>query len=428
MEMKSKIIAYGLFLSLCINYAYGQKYASIGIGEKIPLDVWNKIPKKTGEKLIILDFWNTYCTSCIASFPKIKQLQAQYDKQLQFVLVNSTEDDATVTSRLNKINQNRSEEMKIKLPVKSLNNDKVLLKLFPYKSVPHQVWVNGNREIIAITFHEYATSQNIAIALSGKPISLPLKSDNVSEDLKYNGLMESRNTLLNPVYYSSFTHHRNELGAGYNLKRDTINKVSRFTYKGYPIIKLLEVAFTEPNALWFRYINELKNKNSIILPEDSTKMDWLDKNRYSYETQVSISEEKQVRSYMQQDISRFLKSATTMEVVIEKRKVTALIVVTKEASLLKTAGGKSFGKKEQRQFVCQNQPFKYFLNDILYSFEDMSKPRIIIDETGYKGNIDMTLTGDLDDIANIKKQLPAYGLDIIQEERTIDVLVIKDKK
>ncbi len=41
--------------------------------------------------------------------------------------------------------------------------------------------------------------------------------------------------------------------------------------------------------------------------------------------------------------------------------------------------------------------------------------------------IDIQLTGNLKDIENVRKQLRKYGLDIIEVEREVEVLVIKDK-
>jgi len=50
-------------------------------------------------KLLILDFWATWCAPCIASFPKMKMLQQKYQKDLQVILVNN-EPVARVTAFL----------------------------------------------------------------------------------------------------------------------------------------------------------------------------------------------------------------------------------------------------------------------------------------------------------------------------------------
>src|SRR6476620_3661535 len=40
-------------------------------------------------KLLILDFWATWCTSCLKHFPKMDSLQQQYPGQVQVIMVNS---------------------------------------------------------------------------------------------------------------------------------------------------------------------------------------------------------------------------------------------------------------------------------------------------------------------------------------------------
>src|SRR5438874_63991 len=41
------------------------------------------------DKLVILDFWATWCSACISHFPDLYALQRQHPKDLQIILVNS---------------------------------------------------------------------------------------------------------------------------------------------------------------------------------------------------------------------------------------------------------------------------------------------------------------------------------------------------
>lgn len=52
----------------------------------------------------------------------------------------------------------------------------------------------------------------------------------------------------------------------------------------------------------------------------------------------------------------------------------------------------------------------------------------IIDETGYKGNVDMIINAKLNDMSSLRKDLKRYNLDLIEGERVINMLVIRDKK
>jgi hypothetical protein len=54
----------------------------------------------------------------------------------------------------------------------------------------------------------------------------------------------------------------------------------------------------------------------------------------------------------------------------------------------------------------------------------------IVDETNYEGQLDIDLTSKLqlnpDNIQAVKDNLNKYGLDIISEDKNIDMLIIKD--
>ncbi|WP_372490048.1 TlpA family protein disulfide reductase [Chitinophaga sedimenti] len=40
-------------------------------------------------KIVILDFWNTYCGACIKQFPKMDSIQEKYKDDLKIVLIDS---------------------------------------------------------------------------------------------------------------------------------------------------------------------------------------------------------------------------------------------------------------------------------------------------------------------------------------------------
>ena len=47
-------------------------------------------------KPVVLEFWATWCGPCRKQFPKMARIHEQYDGQVQFVMVNTAEDAATV--------------------------------------------------------------------------------------------------------------------------------------------------------------------------------------------------------------------------------------------------------------------------------------------------------------------------------------------
>ena len=77
-------------------------------------------------------------------------------------------------------------------------------------------------------------------------------------------------------------------------------------------------------------------------------------------------------------------------------------------------------------FAVQNEDMGTVLKRIAYfsQIENASIP--IVDETGIGYNIDLTLEFIPFDFDSVKRALEKKGLDIVQGEKEMDVLVIRD--
>lgn len=160
------------------------------VGDKIPDVIWH-MPlqvvnhpeeKKTitlndyKGKPIILDFWATWCSSCIQEFPKLDSIQKK-NKKLQIILVNSikgTGDNETkITTFFTKWNLNHQKP----LVIPSVINDTILKSAFPRSFLPHYVWISAEGEIKAITSSAYLTNKNIKKFINKAALNLPRKEN-----------------------------------------------------------------------------------------------------------------------------------------------------------------------------------------------------------------------------------------------------------
>lgn len=109
-----------------------------------------------GNKIIILDFWNIHCTSCIQMFPLEDSLQEKFRDDIQFILVTSDEREK-VEQFLKQYNTLHKKPLA--LPI--ITNDRYLSKMFRFTSIPHYVWIAPNGQIMAETSDYFITKENI---------------------------------------------------------------------------------------------------------------------------------------------------------------------------------------------------------------------------------------------------------------------------
>lgn len=171
--------------ALCLNFSLSAqqkaktKYPQIG--EKIPDIHLENILNHTSttaklsdfkNKAIILDYWATWCGSCIKAFPKMDSLQQQFKKNLQIILINNSKRDNTskVEAFLAKF---KIEHPNFSLPI-TMSNEHTQT-LFHIGVLPHYIWIGHDRKIKAITSADEVKLSNIERLVAGLPLNLPIK-------------------------------------------------------------------------------------------------------------------------------------------------------------------------------------------------------------------------------------------------------------
>ncbi|MCH5597955.1 TlpA family protein disulfide reductase [Niabella ginsengisoli] len=165
----------GVMTALCLYLnAQVNKIKPLTISDTPPDLIFNHIINQSYSKAslsdfkgknVIIDFWSRYCLTCISSFPKIQQLQDQYNDRLQFVLANPHDYgyEKEVNALLQRVKQKTGFYPRMPIAL----NDTLLNLYFPHNSVPHYVWISKNRKITAITGADEITHGNIEKFLAG---------------------------------------------------------------------------------------------------------------------------------------------------------------------------------------------------------------------------------------------------------------------
>lgn len=395
------------------------------------------------KKLIIFDFWATYCSSCIANMPHLQKLQEEFGNDIQIIIVTKNS-KKEVDDLYGRINGHVSSEVTYAwkhLPF--IVEDSVLDQLFPHDAVPCHVWLDSAKVVEGIAYDNTTTKENIHAFLMGKKIKLAkigLDELDASNPLSW---IYGDNKFKEQLKYYSFIFSRlNHKGGGDDqvtaLIDSTANKIVGLSCINMRIANLYKLS-------WFHYKNpnigipdnkillQVKNKDKFYPPKKNSEyLEWGDTSLFTYALRVPLKNANDLYISMRQDLDRYFHYHSKFE----NRKVKCFVlkrIAKKDSTLTKGREMKyeiDFGANGARLNI-HNTPISYLVSRIetVISYKDPFIP--FFDETHYQGNIDINIpwSDDFNEISipKLRKSLRKYGLDLVEEYKILRMLVISDE-
>lgn len=435
----------------------GDKMPDISLGELSGSDL--KIAKISDlkGKLIILDFWNTGCASCIAAFPKMEGLQKKFGDKIQILLVNPWETEGHIQKAFERRNHNRSPETKVKLPnLPSLTAERNLLTIFPMRFVPHHVWIDQNG-MIALIGHGFNThAEKIDALLKGSDISY-LKGENITP--RFNPLVPYHQILDKQIQskqynfiFSNFQPDYASVSGG--VVRNAVDSVTAMTRNtwvnetvwdicldAYPDFKnssyneIIYSPMMGNTAFSVKDTNLYTDQFIITKVQNKSYTDYeFMKCRICYEQLAPESfSANQLTLKMQRDLNGYLEKNLKSNVSIEKRPVSCWVLRKDNSGGHLGIDNTSSKNEGKNSFQITNQISNSFRNYLLRSgiiAKLAADLYYVVDKSVLEiETIDIFLPEnptEVKSISELNTLLRKYRLEFVKEDRELDFMVIKD--
>lgn len=432
-----KVVLYALTIFISFIVAAQRKQPKeLGIGDKLPDIAINKLINYTKPELrlsdfqgkaMILDFWAPWCSPCIAAFPKLDSFQKTFSKDLQILPVTRESRDFS-----ERVLKNMQDVKHIKPPV-TVVEDTMLSKLFQHKILPHYVWIDSKGIVKAITGGNEVTHDNLQKLIAGMDLGFAVKRDNrvvdddkpvfashqvkITDELQYHsvitGYMQDVPIPSGSFYDKTWIHCTNHsikslyLLAFGNWRLEFLDPYnSRLILEGFDTNDSLMVGVytKQTRPVW----NEIKYNNL-----------------YNYELVVPDSTFTTVEKFelMQQDLNRFFTSKK-IKGRLEKKTVKVLALQrTSTEDKLKATPGPAVDKHSNYYVNLKNQRLIVFV-DMLNAFFKKEGALPVVNETDYRGKVDMEINANLEDRDAVNKELQKYDLKLVEKEKEIEMVVL----
>lgn len=370
-------------------------------------------------KLLLLTFYGTWCSSSREPMPRLDSLQQAFDGQLQVLLVSYTgarDTKASVTAFLEQ--WRKPDGSRLGLP--SIVDDTLLIKSFPHKRIPHFAWIGSDGTLQALTGPDQVTARNIqqAITTGVMPPSL-LKDADLSQPL----FPDNNRTVGNLLHYAILLKGKLDDGPPRMQLRREGEAIKGIVAANMSLLELY-------NAAKRNLYPAFGSKGLVLARVDSARLfqeksglspsAWKAAHTYSYDLHLPPGHAGDFYRVMLDDLNR----SSGYHASLELRETDCLLLVRKgRKDKLRSKGG----EPESRLYSQQNPGMRNMPLDALVARLNGNNtlPQLVVNDTNYTGPVDIELKSGFGNLAALRKELQAYGLDLVKARRKTPLFVLR---
>lgn len=411
---------------------------AVRIGDPIPKITFRHVSKWPSGKFsteaiskpTILYFFSPGCKSSFSPLPRLNQLYLSRVADFDMLLIGIDRDND-----IQRLYRQYKRKYDLRLPVVF---DAMVADQYNIRGVPHAIWINKKGIVQAIT---NAVDEEYLLKFTN---GLPFEFIDYSSEGKLN--REKFN------YNEPFLVNGNGGEAGDFVQRSLLAKwkvgmpmympwasgdkgpLEDLTYLqvlGRELSDLYRIAYFGTTFAWtsrdslygsYHFSPILEIEDEALFQSNYE----LGKNLFCY-SQILPSDRRvpdQMMKVMQRDLENFFGYSATVET--RKLPYLRLIASEKARKQLRTNGGLERFSSSLVHATLSNQPISKLIAFLTYHLNLTIKDLPLIDETGIKENIDLSLNAIMTDFEDVRNALQKHGLDMVIGEKPMKAIVIRD--
>jgi len=390
--------------------------SALKVGDKVPnIKFTNVLNYKSQslqlsdfkDKVVVLDFWATWCGACIEEMPELSQLKRTIGDRLEIISV-TTQPALVITNFLKKNDLARNQHLII------ATDDVTLSKLFPHVLVPHFVWISPGGTYLGATTQQDLNANTInQIFNFGHADFKDFKNDNLTFDPN-KPLFQNGNGGSPPLRYRCIlTGYEPGLPSTLGIRNDSLGTIIRATNVGLNslILRALGVSSTLFGRNRF-YVD--KQLDTLI---NSTERSTL----FCFE----LYEQGFDRESAQKEMLSYLESYFHFKAVLQRRLIRCLILKSIGDHARLAYNGKdstdNLSDRTSSKKVIRGEDITSFSAFLDHSAGFMP----VINETGLTSRVSMDFDEvEADNIDVLNRQLLKYGLQLKEEQRPLNIIAV----
>lgn len=364
-------------------------------------------------KLIILDFWSTWCSTCIAGMPKMFNISGDLTDNVAVIPVTYQESEAIIAF----INRN---PVLSQIPTFfSSVGDSILRSAFDISGLPNTGIIGPDGRVSAIVRPRYITADKLNLLLSDpKATVFPLTMN--MEDITGRPLLIpafGAANLERPVYYSTLMSQIPGLVAHNLFEADSAAGTVRYFIAHKQLLELYAMAIDTLDINFDRFPNRRILQYGIydrLIPplmryevKGIDRLKWEQQYLFNYEYIGPLGRSRdELNLALRHDLNRFFG----LEARVEKRTVPCL-VLQKISKAVYQSKDDSKDNRSIRSLIYVLNDKRFKLPPVLDGTDEAEWPRIDL-PTGTVGPKAVNVI------------LEVHGLTLVPDTREMDMLIL----